>query len=82
MRTEDMTPEQLEEVKSLQTPEEMFAYAKDNGIDLTEEEMDSISGGDWFLSARCPKCKSKNVVITSQALKHIRGFCKDCRYRF
>ena len=45
MRTEDMTPEQLEEAGKLQTPEEMLAYARDQGIDLTDEEIDAIAGG-------------------------------------
>ncbi len=47
MRTQDMTPEQIEKAKALQTPEEMFAYARDNGIDLTDEEMDAIAGGSF-----------------------------------
>ncbi len=63
MRTDDLTPEQLEEAKAFQTPEEMLAYARDNGIDLTDEEMDAIAGGGFWTtySKQCPLCGSNNI---------------------
>ena len=83
MRTEDMTPEQLEEAKALQTPEEMLAYARDNGIDLTDEEMDVVAGGGgfWFEDkSKCPSCGSKNIrnFGTNGKFKT----CNDCRRIF
>ncbi len=62
MRTQDMTPEQIEEAKKLATPEQMLAYARDNGIDLTDDEMDSIAGGYGSGEAIvCPYCGSTDI---------------------
>ena len=66
MRTQDMAPEQIEEAKKLATPEEMLAYARDNGIDLTDDEMDSIAGGydsdsDSGKEKACPYCGSTKI---------------------
>ncbi len=78
-----MTPEQLEEAKALQTPEEMLAYARDNGIDLTDEEMDVVAGGGNFWTidkSKCPKCGSKN--IRNCGTDGIWKQCNDCRRYF
>lgn len=45
MQFEDLTPEQQEKVKALKTPEEAMAFIKDEGIELTQEELDQIAGG-------------------------------------
>ena len=29
------------------TPEELIAFAKEEGIELTNEQLESISGGSW-----------------------------------
>ncbi len=62
MRREDLTPEQIEEAKKLSTTEEILKYARENEIDLTDEEMESISGGDgmWktIRNPVCPYCNS------------------------
>lgn len=47
MNYEDLTPEQMEKAKKLQTPEEMLAFAREEGFELSNEELDAISGGDW-----------------------------------
>lgn len=40
----------------------MLAYAKDNGIDLTDDEMDSIAGGyDSGKKRACPYCGSTDI---------------------
>ena len=46
MRFEDLTPELQEKAKSCSTPEEMFALAKEEGMELTDEELEAVSGGD------------------------------------
>ena len=86
MRTEDMTPEQLEEAKALQTPEEMLAYARDNGIDLTDEEMDAIAGGGAYDdgSKICPHCGSCKTVLKQDRdnRKLYYRLCHSCGRRF
>ncbi len=43
---EDLTPEQIEKGKACRTPEELLALAKEEGVELTDDQLDQISGGD------------------------------------
>ena len=42
---EDLTPEQREKARACKTPEEMLALAKEEGRELSEEELKAVSGG-------------------------------------
>ena len=49
MRLEDLTPEQKDKVKACKTPEEILALAKEEGYELSDEELNAVSGGlTWF----------------------------------
>ena len=54
MKLEDMTPEQMEQVKKCETPEECMAFMAENGIELSDELLDSITGGGGQYSAHTP----------------------------
>lgn len=45
MKFEDLTPEQQEKAKKIKTAEEALAFVKEEGIELTDEEIAEISGG-------------------------------------
>ena len=63
MKFEDLTPEQMEKARACKTPEDVLALAKEEGYDLSDEELQSISGGidtSW-------------VCLTVETCK---GFCK------
>ena len=58
-----LTEEQIAKVKSCQNNEEVLAIAKEEGIELTDEQLEAVSGGgDMCSSARrcCPKCYSND----------------------
>lgn len=57
MNYEDLTPEQQEKLKAAKTPEEIIALAKEEGYDLSDEELEAISGGLSWNS--CPWHNSK-----------------------
>ncbi|MBR3224283.1 MAG: Nif11-like leader peptide family natural product precursor [Atopobiaceae bacterium] len=49
MNFEDLTAEQKEKAKACKTPEEVLELAKEEGIELTDEQLESVSGGaDWW----------------------------------
>lgn len=49
MNYEDLTPEQMEKAKACKTPEELLALAKEEGYELSEEDLNAVSGGlTWF----------------------------------
>ena len=45
MRLEDMTPKMIEQAKGCETDEERLAFIQENGIELTDEQLEGISGG-------------------------------------
>ena len=50
MNYEDLAPELIEKAKACTTAEELAALAAEEGIELTEEQLDALSGGkliDW-----------------------------------
>ena len=40
-----MTPEQKAKARECKTPEELLALAQEEGFSLTDEQLESISGG-------------------------------------
>ena len=53
MNFEDLkNPELQEKLKSANTPEELLALAKEEGYELSDEQLEAISGGkSWFESS-------------------------------
>lgn len=45
MNFDDLTPELREKVQACKTPEELLELAKSEGYELSDEELESISGG-------------------------------------
>lgn len=47
MDFKDLNPELREKAGACKTPDELLALAKSEGYKLSEEELESISGGGW-----------------------------------
>ena len=52
MDIKDLTPEQKAKAMACTSSEELVAFAKENGIKLTDEQLDAIAGGDDW--CKCP----------------------------
>ena len=65
MNLNDLTLELREKALASKTPEEAFAVVKDSGIELSEDELDKIAGGNsmqWDDKGKiCPSCGSKDT---------------------
>ena len=48
MNFEDLTPELQEKANACSTPEEMLALAKVEGYELSDAELEQISGGGFW----------------------------------
>ena len=50
MNFEDLkNPELQEKLKAAKTPEDLVALAKDEGMELTDEQLESLAGGsEWY----------------------------------
>ena len=60
MNFEDMTPEQKEKALACKTPEEVYALVKEDGLELTEDELEAVSGGSicWDNCPDVSSCRS------------------------
>ena len=47
MNYADLTPELLEKAKACKTTEELVALAKSEGVELSDEQLETVSGGSW-----------------------------------
>ena len=43
-----LTPEQMEKVGACKSADELVELAKAEGVDLSEEQLEAISGGSWY----------------------------------
>ena len=55
MRFENLTPEQKEKAKRCKNADELLAIAREEGYELSEDELEAVSGGDWDCWEVCTK---------------------------
>ena len=55
MNHDNISPELRERAKACKTTEELLALAKEEGIELSDEELNAVSGGMW--QSKCEEYK-------------------------
>ena len=64
MKLDEFSEELQAKVKACQTPEELRNVAKEEGLELTDQQLDAIAGGgfwDWCSDDCTSDCSSKGV---------------------
>ena len=53
-----LSEEQIKKVEACKSSEEVLNLAKSEGVELTEEQLEAVSGGGCFRKSKvkCPKC--------------------------
>ena len=81
-----LTEEQKNKVKECKSSEEILALAKSEGVTLTDEQLEAVSGGACIeCIIKCPKCGSGNWNDEYKEINHIkyRKFkCNDCGHKW
>ena len=71
----DLAEEQRAKLAGASTPEDIFRIAKEEGYELSEEEMEQISGGIFgWEGEKCKKCGGPLAF----SKVHGRAFCRKC----
>ena len=88
-----LTEEQIAKVKACKNSEEILALAKAEGVTLSDEQLEAVSGGgcadnvgplkkEETYEYACPKCNSHDTThkFTEKGISHyqIRCDCKTC----
>ena len=78
-----LSEEQIAKVKACKNQEELLALAKEEGIELSDEQLQAVSGGACISgpSIQCPKCGSSkyDTIVYYENLAECRYYvCKKC----
>ena len=72
-----LTEEQISKVRACKNTEEMLAVAKEEGIELTDEQLEAVSGGACSLWESCPNCHGDKInYVDFGSYKK----CQECGY--
>ena len=53
-----LNEEQIAKIKACKSQDELLKVAKEEGVELSEEQLSAVSGGGCFSTNKCPKCCS------------------------
>ena len=86
-----VTKEQIAKIQNCKNQEEMLAVAKEEGIELTEEQLEVVSGGACTTTPPakptvCPYCGSEKIMSSAAhngnkpgcPLEYYSCTCKKC----
>ena len=59
----NISPELQEKAKACKTPEELLSLAKKEGIELSNEQLEAISGGGWLNCDDEYDCKDDEPLV-------------------
>jgi len=79
-----LSEDQIQKVKACKNKDELLKLAKEDGIELTDEQLSAVSGGGLCQSTptfTCPECGSqdvKAVSLSGPARAYWSCTCKSC----
>lgn len=81
-----LTEEQIAKIKACKNTEEVLSVAKEEGVELTEEQLEAVSGGcsEDSNPITCPKCGSTDVNYYPMRGHPGKGkfYCNNCSNTF
>ena len=75
-----LTKEQIEKAKGCKTQVEFLALAKEEGVELTDEQLKAVNGGcgEALTAPKCPRCLNTNITDKGNG----NYVCNDCKYEW
>ena len=80
-----LSEEQIAKVKACKNNDELLSLAKEECIELTDEQLSAVSGGGCFENSQpviCPKCGSVNdyILIRNVGNGPAEKTCNQCGF--
>ena len=80
-----LTEEQIAKVKACKNQEELLALAKQEGIELNDEQLEAVNGGMCTSTPDfvCPQCGSKKIKTRyneNSIAEWWNNTCQNCGY--
>ena len=72
------TEEQIAKVKACKNQEELLTLAKEEGVELTDEQLEAVSGGCNTANNKCPKCNGDARIGTDGTGMYTVCICPRC----
>ena len=80
-----LTEEQIAKAKECKCQEEILAAAKEEGIELTDEQLAAVSGGHCYDGSQCPHCYQNTLqsigTYTKDGIEWVRMRCTNCGFQ-
>lgn len=73
----DLTEEQIKKLRECKSPQEILDLAKKEGIELTDEQLEAVSGGVCVQAPVCPMCGSDRVHVIEESAYDLCD-CLNC----
>ena len=81
-----LTDEQIKKAKACKDPSVLLELAKEEGVELSEEQLEVVSGGFCSETTEpCPKCGSTSIKKEhrgNDVHMHTVFICKKCKYEW
>ena len=88
-----LSEEQIKKIEACKDSEEILNLAKAEGIELTDEQLEAVSGGGCLGgTTKCPECGSKDVkeTVEEHEVNRTTGTketvykykCRKCGYKW
>ena len=89
-----LSEEQIAKLNECNSAEEILALAKEEGVALSDEQLEAVSGGGCSgKDPKCPVCGSKNLIKKWSKIEGLNerggdttGYldfeCKDCGHKW
>ena len=75
-----LSEEQIAKLKTCKSNEEILAVAKEEGLELTDEQLEAVSGGNCLMDFDCPKCGQ--TIDYNSCDDYYNYTCPHCGHKF
>lgn len=81
-----LTEEQIEKIKNCKGQEEILKIAKEEGVELNDDQLEAVSGGGcgFVNPTNCPGCQSTDFITADINMdgSRVTYYCNNCHRKF